>query len=94
MTISDYEKTAPSTYTMSIEPVDGPSFINGFHLGTIESVARDLCVERFHGRNAADMPTRTIALIRNRRIVDVYDGAWFNGYKPRTKAAFAPSSFD
>ena len=28
---------------------------NGFTFGTIERVARDLCEERFQGRNAANM---------------------------------------
>lgn len=68
------------TFTMSIEPVDGPTFVHGFHLGTIENIARQLCEERFHCNcGCAYHPqARTIALIRNRRIVDVYDGRWFN----------------
>ena len=73
--------TETKPYLMSIEPWEGDAFVNGFHLGTIERVARDLCEERFQGRNAANMPTRTIALIRDRRIVDVYDGKWASDYE-------------
>ena len=65
-----------STFTLSIEPTEGPSFVNGFHLGAIEAVARKEAEDRFHGRNAWGLHTRTVALILDRRIFDVYDGRW------------------
>jgi hypothetical protein len=66
--------TAP--FLLSIEPTGGKSFLHGFHLGTDERLARMLAEERFHNRNAAGEHTCTVALIRDRRIVAVYDGAW------------------
>ena len=60
------------TITMSIEPIDGPAYQHGFHLGTIESIARQIVEETF----AARRDVRTIALIRDRRILDVFDGTW------------------
>lgn len=63
-------------FILSIEPVDGPSFRHGFHLGTVLAIARAEAEARFHGRNNAGLHTRTVALIDGRRIVDVYDGEW------------------
>ena len=64
-------------YLMSIEPTGERSFLNGAHLGTNERIARQLCEERFHGRNKAGMPTATVALLdAKRHIVDVFDGEW------------------
>lgn len=72
-------------YIMSIEYEHGKSVVDGFHLGTDEKIARELIVERFHGRlrsyNAgwSQMFTVTIALMLDNRIVDVYDGtSWAN----------------
>jgi len=68
------------TFTLSIEPIQGKAFQHGFHLGTIESTAR-LCAEDvFHSRNANGLPTRTVALIRNRKLFDCYDGKWSSDY--------------
>lgn len=77
-------------FILSIEPITGPTFQYGFHLGTIEPVARRYAENKFHGRNASPlkvdyhgrcMATRTVALIRNRKIVAVYDGTWCDGYE-------------
>ena len=65
-----------SPFTLSIEPTDGAAFQHGFHLGSDERVARGIAVERFNGRNAYGLHTRTVALIRAGRIFDVFDGAW------------------
>ncbi len=63
-------------FTLSIEPTGKPSFQHGFHLGTEEPMARQFAEEIFHNRNAHVEPTCTVALIRNRKIFDVYDGKW------------------
>lgn len=65
-----------SPFTLSIEPVQGKSFIHGFHLGTVEGVARQCAAEQFHGRNRNGAFTRTVALIRDNKLVGVYDGEW------------------
>ena len=65
-----------STFTLSIEPTNAAAFQHGYHLGTDEAVARSIAVERFNGRNAYGLHTRTVALIRAGRIFDVFDGAW------------------
>lgn len=65
-----------SPFTLSIEATDGVAFQHGFHLGTYERVARSIAVERFTGRNAYGLATRTVALMRDGRIVDVFDGVW------------------
>jgi hypothetical protein len=67
-----------STFTLSIEPVDGATFQHPFHLGTIEDIARKLAEETFHGRNAYGKHTITVALMRDRKIIDVFDGQWVN----------------
>lgn len=64
------------TFTLSIEPTGQPAFQHGFHLGTIESVARQCAEDIFRNRNANDQLTCTVALIRDRKIFDVFDGKW------------------
>lgn len=63
-------------FVLSIEPVGKPAFVDGFHLGTDERLARQLAEERFHGRNGAGLWTCTVALLRAGRLVAVYDGRW------------------
>lgn len=63
-------------FLMSVESTHGNATVHGFHLGTIESIARQIVEEKFHAMLRNNMPVRTIALIRNRRIVDVYSGEW------------------
>lgn len=65
-----------SPFTLSIEPTGGRSFIYGYHLGTDEALARLLAEERFYVRNAAGEHTCTVALIRDGRLIAVYDGEW------------------
>src|SRR5215475_2883811 len=76
-----------NTFYLSIEPVAGGAFCYWYHLGTIESVARDCAARIFAERNASPyrqdlqshvMKTRTVALYRNGRMFDVFDGVWFN----------------
>ena len=65
------------TITLSIKPAGNePAFVDGFHLGTDENVARQIAEERFHGRNKFGMWTESVALIRNRRALGFYDGEW------------------
>jgi len=68
-----------AVFTLSIEPTEGRAFQHGFHLGTIETIARREAEDRFNGRNASGLYTRTVALIRDGRIVDVFDGSWSKG---------------
>lgn len=58
-----------SPFILSIETTSGTRR-HGFHLGTIESTARELAVERF--RNTLDIIT--VALMRDGKIFDVYYG--------------------
>ncbi len=67
-----------SIFSLSIEPTGKPSFQHGFHLGTEEPMARKIAEETFHNRNKHGDHTCTVALIRDRKIFDVYDGTWFN----------------
>ena len=62
------------TITLSIEPIGKPTYQHGFHLGTMEAMARQLAEEQFYARQ----DIRTVALIRNRRILDVFDGKWLS----------------
>ncbi len=61
-----------SPFILSIEPFDGAVYRHPYHLGTIEMVACQIAEEIF----AARRNIRTIALIRDRKIVDVFDGKW------------------
>lgn len=67
----------PGTFTLSIEETHGRSRVHGFHLGTIESVARACAVDIYNARIVAGLPVVTVALIRDSAIVDVYgNGSW------------------
>lgn len=60
------------TYSLSIEPIDGkPSYQHPYHLGTIYGIARTVARDIFNPEKM-----RTVALIFDRRIVDVFDGEW------------------
>lgn len=65
-------------FVMSIETEEGrPPILHSFHLGTNEQVAKRLVEERYAARVANGEPTLTIALMRDGRIWDVFDGkAW------------------
>jgi len=70
----------PSTYQLSIEPVDGATFRHNFHLGTDFRVACNVAVDIFHNRKwwprVGNVTVRTVALILNDKVVDVFDGEW------------------
>jgi hypothetical protein len=74
-----------SVFCLSIEPVNGKTFVHGYHLGTIESVARQIAEKTFRTRNKLhpftdharnSYTTRTVALIRDGKLFDIYDGTW------------------
>jgi len=65
-----------STFTLSIEDTYGHSFQHGFHLGTDKALARQIAEERFHARIKHGLPVVTVALIRERKLVDCFDGEW------------------
>lgn len=66
-------------YQLSIEDIEGHSFLDGFHLGTDPRIALDLVAERFHGRVNAGMPVVTTALKDSAgKLLAVYDGDWHN----------------
>ncbi len=62
------------TITLSIEPFDGKSYQHGFHLGTDIDLAKTIAAEYF---NANQDKWRTVALKSNGKIIDVFDGKWF-----------------
>jgi hypothetical protein len=63
-----------AAFALSIEPVHGATYQHGFHLGTIESMARQIAVERFNNLSTNVSPIRTVALLRGGDVLDVYDG--------------------
>jgi hypothetical protein len=65
-----------TTFTLSIEETAGNSFLHGFHLGTDERLARQIAEEVFNARVKYGQPIVTVALIRDRKLVDVFDGTW------------------
>lgn len=69
--------TASQPFTLSIEPVGGKAYQHGFHLGTDETIARQLAEEIYtHYRgNKAPNGVLTVALIRG-KFWAVYDGSW------------------
>lgn len=66
------------TYTLSIE-TDAGTYQHGYHLGTIENVARDMA-GYIYGRFTPRIGTRivTVALMLDGRMVDCFDGHWFD----------------
>jgi hypothetical protein len=62
------------TFTLSIE-TDAGTYQHGEHLGTVESIARDvaeeICVKRIPRQGTRIV---TVALKQGGRIVDVFDG--------------------
>ena len=68
-----------SPYTLSVEPENGPTFQMGFHVGTREVIARreaELVYRRrilTHLGHVSPGQIRTVALMLDGRVVDVYD---------------------
>ena len=66
-------------FILSIETVEGKSFVHGFHLGTDERLARQIAEEKFRARVADNLPVVTVAIVRNYKMVDCFDGRdWFS----------------
>jgi len=67
-------------FLLSIEPTEGTSFIHSFHLGTDERLAREIAIDIFKNRKwwprVGYISVRTVALYRNGKMIDVYDGEW------------------
>jgi hypothetical protein len=63
----------PSPFLLSIEPVGGKAYTHGYHLGTDEKIAREFAQELWTRVNNG-IGCTTVALIRERRIYDVWDG--------------------
>lgn len=68
------------TYYLSIEPTQGPSFREGYHLGTDLVFAKAEAEVRFRARNASGLHTRTVAVMQAGRVVDTFDGGWASHY--------------
>jgi hypothetical protein len=64
------------TFELSIETAPGKSERHGFHLGTIEAIARQIAKEKFYARRKWGYPTVTVALMRNGKLFDCYDRTW------------------
>jgi hypothetical protein len=70
-------KTVSNIFTLSIEPTEGETFQYGFHLGTVESTARSCAADIFKNyTKGGKIRIRTVALKRDGKIFDVYDGEW------------------
>jgi hypothetical protein len=66
------------TYILSIE-TDAGTYTHGYHLGTIESTARAMAEHVFDSYTPRQGTViRTVALMVNGKMVDCYDGQWFN----------------
>lgn len=90
-----------STFCLSIETAPGQSHQYGYHLGTIEAIARQCVVDRFAAHVRHGLPVVTMALMRDGRIVDVFHGSkWDSDYAAEldaldaghTVASYAPSA--
>lgn len=64
----------PSVFVASIEPLEGPSYLYGYHLGTIEKVARECVVDLYRYKVKDPKGCRTIGLKLDGKLVDVWDG--------------------
>ena len=62
-----------SPFVLSYEFTDGSCRQYGFHLGTDERLAREIAEEHF-AKRTFEVPLRTVALIRDRKLVDTYYG--------------------
>ncbi len=81
MLLNGENQMTKPTFTLSIETTEGHSYLHGFHLGTIESIARQIAQERFHARIRHNMPTVTVALLLDGKMFDCYDGdCWSSEY--------------
>jgi hypothetical protein len=68
------------TFILSIEETPGKSRQHGFHLGTIERIAREIVQDKMRVCRENDWPVVTMALIEDGKIFDVLyrDGTWHN----------------
>lgn len=64
------------TFTLSIEVESGRCVQHPFHLGTIESVARQCAVDVYNSRVKHWLPVVSVALMRGGKMVDSYVGFW------------------
>jgi plasmid replication initiation protein len=66
------------TFTLSIEETNGESRQHGFHLGTIERIAREIVEDKMRVCRENDWPAVTMALVQDGKIFDVLyrDGKW------------------
>ena len=65
-----------STYTLSIE-TDAGTYQHGYHLGTIENIARSMAEHIFDSHTPRQGTViRTVAVMLKGKMVDCYDGKW------------------
>jgi len=67
-----------SAFILSIEETNGTSYQHGFHLGSIEHIARKIVEDKMRCCRENDWPAVTMALIQDGKIFDVLyrDGKW------------------
>lgn len=66
-------------FVLSIEPCNRPTFKHGYHLGTDERIARRFAEQTFTQHHENNTALYTVALMRDGKIFDVYDGrSWFS----------------
>lgn len=63
-------------FTLSVEPVEGETYQHPFHLGTDWRLAREIAEERFRATRHHRGQAKTVALKREGKIYDVFDGEW------------------
>jgi hypothetical protein len=65
-------------FVLSIE-TDVGTYQHGFHLGTDERWARSFAEDSYLKlQPKIGTVIKTVALMRNKKILDVFDGTWFN----------------
>jgi len=61
-------------FEMSIEETEGVSKKHGFHLGTVERLAREIVEDTYRARVLNNLPVVTIALMRGGKMMDLFYG--------------------
>ena len=66
------------TYILSLEREPGVTVFHGFHLGTIERLARQICEEKMRTCRENDLPMLTMGLMQDGKLVDTLyrSGVW------------------
>lgn len=87
-----------SVFTLSIETTIYPAFQAPYHVGTDERIARLCAEETFTNRkwfaHCGRVTIRTVALMRDGHMVDVFDGDWASDLWDRDMAEMEEADMD